>query len=232
MKFDFPKGGKVAKVLASVASLAVLGGCVSMTPTQKTERAFAIFDVQSSSLDRNRLLNDVTNAVQANVSRANVNRDIPPAELPDKPSRMRMVDPLANSQLGALVAAQGGSTKMPVCDQPLMTINAKDTSGSAYGDVTDFFLCVVGYKAGVQVNIHVTHVERTGGFSVNTLGASLTKSIVGGWSQYIPRTINAVKKSLETHGPVTIVESYVPESFKGAFSDEVEGLKVPKGSTK
>lgn len=216
------------KVLVSVATLALLGGCVSTTPTQKTERAYAIFDVQSASIDTHRLLNDVTSAVQLHVSRANVNRDIPPAELPDRPSRMRMVDPLANSQLGALLAAQGGSTKIPVCDQALMTINAKDTSGSTYGDVTDLFLCVVGYKGGAQVNIHVTHVERTGGFSVQTLGASLTKSIAGGWSQYIPRTINGVKKALEAHGPVTIVESYIPDSFKGAFSNEVDSLKSQK----
>jgi hypothetical protein len=228
MKFHFSGGKAVVKVVISVAALAVLSGCAGMTPTQKTERGFTIFDVQSPTIDRNRLLSDITSAVQANVSRANVNRDIPPVELPDKPSRMRMVDPLANSQIGALLAAQGGSTRMPVCDQPLMTITAKDTSGSAYGDVIDFFLCVVGYKAGVQVNIHVTHVERTGGFSINTLSGTLTKSIAGGWSQYIPRTINAVKKALETQGPVTIVDSYIPDSFKGAFSDEVDSLKAQK----
>lgn len=117
---------------------------------------------------------------------------------------------------------------MPVCDGALMTINAKDASNASYGDMTDFFLCVVGYKTGTQVTIHVTHVERTGGFSVNTLGASLTKSLAGGWSQYIPRTINAVKRTLEAHGPVTIVDSYIPDSFKGVFSNDVDSLKAQK----
>jgi hypothetical protein len=84
-------------VTALVAALSTLAGCASITPTQTTESAYLVLDVKASPNDRNALLNDVTNAVKTHMSSARVNRGIPPATLPEKPTQFRLTNPFVYS---------------------------------------------------------------------------------------------------------------------------------------
>lgn len=201
------------------AAVASLVGCASMTPTQKTESAYLILDVKATTADRNALLNDVTKAVQTHMSHARVNRGIPPATIPEQASRFRLANPLAGTSMGTFAAAAGVAMQMPVCDDPLMTISAGDTGGMQYGERTSFFTCVVQYRGGYQVNIYATFSETTGGLSPDILGATLAKSLVGGRSQFIPRVMEEVRSAAGRYGEIAIVDSYIPESFRGAFHD-------------
>jgi hypothetical protein len=134
-----------------------------------------------------------------------------------------MNDPLANSGIGALMAAQGQSMKTPVCNSPVLTLNSGNKSGSGN---TTFFLCVVPYKAGYSVNIYATFSSASGGISVAALSSALSKSIAGDSSQYIPRAMNEVRVAAESvGGKVTIIDSEIPESFKGTFVDQTASLK-------
>lgn len=207
----------------AILALFMFSGCSSMTPTQKTEASFVIYDVQPISINRDQFLEAITQAVQKNQSQVRISRDIQTGELPEKPSRFVLKDPFANTKFGALMSANGQSMKTPVCDNPVLTLASGNSSAS--GDTT-FFLCVMPYKVGYSVNIYSTFSSSSGGISVNALGAALAKSVVGDSSQYIPRAMNEVRTASESvGGKVAIIDSYIPDSFKGTFAGQAGSLK-------
>lgn len=207
----------------AVLALFLIAGCSSMTPTQKTEASFVIYDVQPVSINRDQFLDAITQAVQKNQQQVRVTRDIQTGELSDNPGRFVLKDLFANSSFGALMAANGQSMKKPVCDNPVLTLASGNSSAS--GDTT-FFLCVIPYKSGYSVNIYSTFSSSSGGISVNALGAALAKSVVGDSSQYIPRAMNEVRTASESvGGKVAIIDSYIPDSFKGTFVNQTGSLK-------
>lgn len=211
------------RVITAAVVLASLVGCSSITPTQQKEASFVIYDVQPSTLNRSQFLDALTNAVKKHQSQVRVTRDIQTGELPDNPGRFTLKDPYAGTNLGAMMSASGQSMKMPVCDNSILTL-ASGNSGAS-GDQTTFFLCVMPYKAGYSVNIYATYASTSGGLSVNALGAALAKSIAGDNSQFIPRAMNEVRTASEgMGGKVSIIDSYIPESFKGAFVDKVASV--------
>ncbi len=105
-----------------------LTGCASMKPSVHTESTFVIYDVKPATLDRNQFLKAVLDAVQTSASKLRVNREIPPAELPATPGRFELQDPFANSKMGALLASQAQSIRVPVCKNALMTVSTENTS--------------------------------------------------------------------------------------------------------
>jgi hypothetical protein len=202
----------------AVFFLFLVAGCSSMTPTQTKQSSFVIYDVQPGSINRDSLLDAITQAVQKNQSKVRVTRDIQTGELPDHPVRFALKDMLANSALGAWASANGQSMKMPVCDNPVLTLASGNSSA---GQSTTFFLCVIPYKAGYSVNIYSTFTITSGGISVDALGSALERSIAGDSSQYIPRAMNDVRLAAENEGgKVSIIDSYIPKSFKGIFVDQ------------
>lgn len=209
--------------LFAVLALISVAGCASMTPTQKTEASFVIYDVQSVSMDRGQFLDAITQVVQKNQSQVRVTRDIQTGALPENPERFTLKDPFANTNIGALMSANGQSMKMPVCNNSILTL-ASGSSG--VGGDTTFFLCVIPYKAGYSVNIYSTFSSTSGGISVDALGAALAKSVVGDSSQYIPRTMKEVRTESERAGAkVSVIDSYIPNSFKGTFADQTGSFK-------
>jgi len=208
-----------------VSAVFALGACASMTPTFQTESAYLILDVKGNNINRGALLDSITNAVKGNMSSVTVSRDIPPATLPEQPARFVLKDITAGSNLGAMLQSRGYSSKVPVCDGQILTLASRDTSMGQYGQSASFNLCVIPYKAGYQVDIYATTQQSTGGFSTATLGATISKSLVGDIGQFIPRTMNDVKKAMEaTGGKVSVVDSYIPDSFKGPLVNQTAEL--------
>lgn len=206
--------------------LALLTGCASVTPTYQTETAYAIFDVQPASINREAFLQGITKAVQRNSTQVTVSRGIPPADLPAQPGRFEIKDPFGNSNMGALLAASGKSVKVPVCEDSIMTISSGNTFMAEQGENTSFFLCVLPYQKGYHIDIYATFSRLSGGLSGEALGTALARSVIGESSQFIPRTINDVKAAAESvGGRVTIVDSHIPESFKGAFVNQADSLR-------
>jgi hypothetical protein len=174
-------------------------------------------------VNRSALLDAITNAVKKNESKVRVTRDIQTDELSDKPGRFTLKDPYAGTNIGAMMSASGQSIKMPVCNDSILTLASG--SSSASGDQTTFFLCVIPYKAGYSVNIYATYSSTSGGISVDALGKALAKSIAGDDSQFIPRTMSDVRSAIEgVSGNVTILDSYIPDTFKGSFVDKTASL--------
>ncbi len=141
----------------------VLGGCASTTPTRTTEQAYMIIDVKGDSSIRDTVLDTIIDSAQSSMDSLTVNRGIPPASLPEKASRFKLVSPFQNTQLGnvmsgfsALSQASGGSgMKIPQCDSPILTMKS-DKSVSGWSERTTFFICVVQYQTGYQVDVYTT----------------------------------------------------------------------------
>ena len=204
-----------------------LSGCASLTPTYKTEAAYAVLDVKGvGQINRNAFLNDITKVIKTNMAEARIIRGIPAATPPAQPGRFTLVNPFGKSGLGALVAAGGVSMQIPSCDGALMTISSNDSSMRSSGEQTDIHLCVWEYSAGYHIDFYVKYTEATGGLSPELLGATLAKSLIGSSAQFIPRTINSVRTTASQYGKVTVVDSYIPESFKGVFQDAVASLSA------
>jgi hypothetical protein len=194
-----------------------------MKPSVHTESTFVIYDVKPATLDRNQFLKAVLDAVQTSASKLRVNREIPPAELPATPGRFELQDPFANSKMGALLASQAQNIRVPVCKNALMTVSTENTSMAQYGEQTSFFLCVLPYKDGYHIDIHATFVRANSGLTPQGISAAVGRSLIGDSSQFIPRTMNNVRAAAESvGGKVTVVDSYIPEDFKGAFVNQAE----------
>jgi len=92
-----------------------------------------------------------------------------------------------------------------------------------YGEQTTFFLCVLPYKDGYHIDIHATFVRASSGLTPQGISAAVGRSLIGDSSQFIPRTMNNVRAAAESvGGKVTVVDSYIPEDFKGAFVNQAE----------
>lgn len=209
----------------ALAGAVLSSGCASVvTPTKTVESAFVIYDVKPT-VDRNALMNAIVEAVQTHNRYAVVDRGIPPAELPEKPGRFKLVNPFAGTGLGALAASQGGVVRVAVCDDPLLQIKAG--SKDAYGNEgTSFTLCLFPYREGYRIDIYATFEKYTGLASTQAIAAQINRAVVGDSSQFIPRAMNEVRLAAEKTGAtVTIVDSYIPDSFKGAFVDQTGALK-------
>jgi hypothetical protein len=211
------------KKAISMALGIALTGCAAMKPTYHTESTFVIYDVKPATIDRNQLLKAVLDAVQKSASKLRVNRDIPPAELPATPGRFELQDPFANSKMGALLASQAQNIRVPVCKNALMTVSTDNTSMAQYGEQTTLFLCVLPYKEGYQIDIYSTFIRENGGMTPQGISSAIGRSLIGDSSQFIPRTMNAVRTAAESVGAkVTVVDSYIPEDFKGSFVNQAE----------
>jgi hypothetical protein len=220
LRDDYPRGFKLKKLILAM-SAASLAGCASMQPTYQTESTFVIYDVQPASVDRTRLLNAVLEAVQKHSSQVRVNRDIPPAVLPETPGRFELKDPFGGTKMGALLATQAQNVRVPVCKDALMTLASDSTSMAQYGERTSFFVCVLPYKSGYQIDVYATFVKASGGMTPQALGSAAARSLIGDSSQFIPRAMNDLHLAAESvGGQVTVVDSYIPEAFKGAFVNQ------------
>lgn len=93
------------KRLFTILALFLIAGCSSMTPTQKKEASFVIYDVQPASIDRSQLLDAITQAVQKHQQQVRVTRDIQTGDLPENPGRFVLKDPYANTSIGAMMSA-------------------------------------------------------------------------------------------------------------------------------
>jgi hypothetical protein len=194
--------------LAAIAALGLVG-CAGLTPTVEVSSGYAIFDIQAGpDTGPAQITEAVKVALQKNMSQVQITHGIPPSPLPEKAPRFQLVSPFKGSQLGALAAASG-SLQLPACEGAILTANARDTSMSRHGEGTTFFACVMPYQGGYALNVYTTFTKASGAFNAATLAATMTRTVVGDSSQFIPRTIAQMVDSVKATGAsVTLVEAY------------------------
>lgn len=193
-----------------ITAIVAMSGCASTTPTVETRSAYSVFDIQAGSdISAARISQAVKEAVQKNMSKANIVYGIPPSHLPEKAPRFQLVSPFKGSSMGALMAAAGQTLQIPTCEGAILTVNARDDSMGSYSEGTSFFACVMPYQGGYALNTYTTFTKASGAFSAATLGATLARAVVGDSSQFIPRTIAQVVEAVKQTGAVvSLVEAY------------------------
>lgn len=186
--------------LSSVVSGLLLNGCASMTPTTETHASYVIYDVKPAAGVGPGTLDDaIKGALQKNMSGVQISTAIPPSPLPDKPGKFKLVKP----NMPGLTALTGQSFEYPACDGAVLTATAQGSGMSQYGEHTSFFLCLLPYQGGYNIDIYNTFTKTSGGVSTEALGAALARSVVGDSSQFLPKTIQAVVKAVADAGATT-----------------------------
>jgi hypothetical protein len=197
---------KLRNIGMSVVLVAGLSACASMTPTREVTEGYRIYDIQGVT-DHSAIAANVKAAMQKNADKVTFTNNIPPHPLPEKPGRFSTTNPFANSNLGALMAAQGGSLKIPKCDNSTFTATSHDNFEGA--ENTTFFVCLLPYAGGYHMDVYYTFTKVSGGFGAQALGRALAQSMVGDSSQFIPRTLAALESAAqEAGGKVSVVETY------------------------
>jgi hypothetical protein len=203
---------KMSPVVISTLMIGLItGGCASVTPTKETQSSYAIYDIKPTdkSVTASKLANAIKVALQKNMSGVQLSTGIPASTLPKQPGRFQLVNPLGGSNMSALAALSGQSLQVPVCDGAILTANARDTSMGQYGEGTSFFLCLMPYQGGYNLDIYTSFTRLSGGLSADILGATLARAVVGDSSQFIPRTIKSVVDEVQLAGGTTkLLESY------------------------
>lgn len=198
------KALKAIGILTITSSL--LSACASLTPTREVTEGYRVYDIKGAS-SLSDIAKGLKSAMQENSDKATFTNNIPPYPLPEKPGRFSVVNPFANSNFGALMAAQGGGMRIPKCDNSPFTGMTQDNFDGA--ENTTFFVCLQPYTEGYHMDIYYTFTKVSGGFSPEALGKSLAQSAFGDSSQFIPRTIASLEKAVQDTGAtVNVVEAY------------------------
>jgi hypothetical protein len=145
--------------------------------------------------------------MQKNADKVQFTNDIPVSPLPEKPSRFKLTNPFANSNMGALMAQSGSVIKIPSCEGSIFSATSNQNFRGA--ENTTFFVCLIPYTQGYHMDIYYTFTKVSGGMSSEALGAALAQSVVGDSSQFIPRTILALEQAVQNAGgQLNLVEKY------------------------
>ncbi|VAW80221.1 hypothetical protein MNBD_GAMMA12-35 [hydrothermal vent metagenome] len=192
-------------LILSVALVGFLSSCSSLNRTKERTEGYRVYDIQGGNLSS--ISNHIKGVIQKNSDTATFTNNIPPHPLPEKASRFSLVNPFGNSGIGALMARQGETVKIPKCeDSPFTSMSRGNFEGS---EKTTFFVCLQPYAKGIHMDIYYAFTKTSGGFNPSALGKSLAQSIVGDSSQFIPRTIAALEQAVQRTGAsIKIVQAY------------------------
>lgn len=186
-----------------------LSGCM-MTPTNETVANYAVYDMKDP---QNRSPDEVGDtylaALKTIMSDVSVTRNIPPQELPDKPGRFELVNPLQGSSLGALAAANGASMNVPNCAGAYIIVASDDTGMSRWGENTRYYNCLWQYKDGWHIDWYISYSKKSGGVSADAMASALVESVMGDSRKAMKVYRDNIIKKMNDKGFTTqLIESY------------------------
>lgn len=74
---------------------------------------------------------------------------------------------------------------------------------------TTFFVCLIPYQKGYQLDVYYKFIKVSGGLSTQAMGSALAQSVIGDSSQFIPKTIAALEQAVKDSGiQPQLVDSY------------------------
>lgn len=199
----------VSLPLIALSGLFLGSGCAAITPTYETVEGHKIYDIQThvTSVFTGQLASKLKEVIQKNAGDMQFNNSIPPANLPEKPGRYTLIDPLKNSP--GLLALTGGkiSMQIPSCEGAVIeAISHRPFSGS---ENTTFIVCLFPYQRGYQMDVYYKFSKASGGLSTQALGNALAQSLIGDSRQFIPDTISALENAVKAAGfQFVLIDSY------------------------
>ena len=166
-------------------------------PTQQTTRNLTTYRVVGTPYDQ--IADAVSKGLQGtNANAVQIDRSFVPAQLPAKPARLDLVNPLGGSRLGALAEASGSRLRVPTCPDAPYVATGANQSMKQYGEATGYYVCLWPYEGGVNLDIYTSFSIQKGG--LGNLGVDLARSVVGDSSQFIQRSIDTVLENVRATG--------------------------------
>lgn len=186
-----------------------LSGC-ALTPTHESVANYAVYDMKDAQhRSPDQVASIYIDTLKTMMSDVNVSRNIPPSPLPDKPGRFQLTNPLGNSGLGALMAANGASMNVPVCEGAFVVAKSDDTGMSQWGENTHFYNCLWQYKDGWHLDWYVSFDKQSGGASAEAVAKALVNSVAGDSRKNMKAYQDNIIHQLNGKGLATrVTESY------------------------
>lgn len=196
--------------LPGVLVCVLLSGCGTtnnlLAEKTKSVEYYRIFDIKTSA-QLPEIIAAASNGLGRNVNNADEATPIPTsAEIPEKPGRFSLVNPLAGSNLAAFAGGAGSvGFKIVTCDGARWTAKAvRDTAGS--GDL-NLSACLYPYKGGYHLDLFAVFTKKEGG--VTQVARSAAYSVVGTPEQWTEKTFNDILRviKVKTKSDVTLLEA-------------------------
>ncbi|HRH76847.1 MAG TPA: hypothetical protein PK129_05815 [Cellvibrionaceae bacterium] len=197
----------IAPLILGCALLTACGTTNNVLATKtKTIEYYRIFDIKTTAQLAD-VITAASNGLGRNVNNADEATPIPDSsELPDKPGRFKLVNPLAGSNLAAFAGGAGSiGIKVATCDGARWTAKAqRDTGGN--GDL-QLSACLYPYKGGYHLDLYAVFSKQEGGIS--QLARSTTYSLVGTPEQWTEKTFNDIVRMIKakTKSDISLVEA-------------------------
>lgn len=206
---------KAAVTALVAAGSAMAAGAVQAQSRAASYEAYAIIDLQTDA-PKAVLIDAGERALAPYSTDLNTNRPIA-VEVPERPARFKLVNPLQNSQLGALAAlagASGQSFTVATCDGAVWIANLnRQISGSQTMRAT---LCLFPYanddRQGYQLNLYVNDTAERGGGLTQRFGRALANRVVGTPQEFTERMLKDTVMAMESSsGAVAVLVEGEPE---------------------
>ncbi len=193
------------------SSVAVsLAACVSacatpaLTPSVETTQSLVTYEITDIGVAEAAEI--LVTAVKSELSTAQVQRNLAPADLPAKPGGIKVVNPLEGTSMAGLAALAGNSLTIPSCPEASVSVIADNTRFQRSGETTNYAACLWPYRDGLHMEIFSSYTIQSGGVSSAAIGRTLARSALGDSSQFIERTRDSIVTRLEAAG-ATVTET-------------------------
>lgn len=187
-------------------------GCM-FTPTHESVSNYAVYDMKDPQHRTPDEVADIyIDTLKTIMNDVSVTRNLPPSPLPEQAGRFKLVNPLGNSGLGALAAANGASMNVPLCDGAYIVVASDNTGMSRWGENTRFYNCLWQYKDGWHLDWYISFDKQSGGVSADAMAAALVQSVAGDSRKNMKTYRESIIKKLNEKGLKTqLIESYPKE---------------------
>lgn len=155
--------------------------------TSRTTEQFHILDYTTSA-PRDALIAAAESAMAPYASGLQTNRPVVVDQPPAEAARFRIVDPLANSQLGALAAMSGAAAQLKIakCDGAVWTATLQRMIGGK--QELRLYACIFPRKGGYALDIYAIDSAMGGGSLSMMLGRAIESAALGKpeeWTQHV-----------------------------------------------
>ncbi|QQP88447.1 hypothetical protein IGS68_20735 [Skermanella sp. TT6] len=202
---------KLVAVLMLTATMMLPTGCGgvnnALTSKKQTVEYYRIYNLATDA-GKQAVGKAASDGLGRNTSNINTTMPIPAsAELPEKPGRFKITDPMAGTKLGALASMSGGlGFKTAECEGAAWTAKAVRTvSGS---NTLNLSTCLFQYKGGYHLDMYATFTKVEGGLS--EISRQMAYAAVGTPEEWVEKTFNDVLLKIreQTGAEITYLEGY------------------------
>lgn len=194
-----------------ITAVLVLYGCGTVNNAllekTKTVEYYRIFDIKTNA-DRFVVAESASKGLGRNVNDAKEAMPIPASsELPSKPGRFSLSNPL-NGSIYAALASGGGQIgfKIATCENASWTASAvRSISGQSHLSLT---ACLFPYTEGYHLDLYATFTKKEGGFM--EISRKAASALVGTPEEWVEKTFLDIVRQIrkDTGAQITFVEGY------------------------